>query len=76
MCLERQFWWRWPAVSLPRDFVSAYQVDKRCDIKRGVASREAADSRRQQKNRQGREELLCMEQGGRASGRPGMFWLD
>lgn len=75
-CLEGQFGRRWPAVSLPSDFVSVDLADQRSDVEGGVAAGEAADAWRQQQNREGREEPLCMQQGRRAGGRPGMLWLD
>lgn len=74
--LKGQYGRRWPPVWSPGDFVSVNLADQWRDIERGVASRKAADAWRQQQNRQGREEPLCMEQGGRAIGRPGMLWLD
>lgn len=75
-CLEGQFGRRWTPVSLPFDFVSVDLADQWRDIERGVASREAADARRQKQDGEGGEEHLRMRQRGRAGAGPGMIWLD
>ena len=75
-CLEGEFGRRWRPVGLPFDFVSVDLVDQRPDIERRVAAREAADARRQQHDGKGGEEQLRMLQCCRASGRPGVLWLD
>lgn len=63
-------------MELPLDFVSVNLVDQRPDIERRVATREAADARRQEQDGKGREEQLRMHQGGRAGAGPSVFWLD
>ena len=63
-------------MDLPLDLVSVDLVDQRRDVERRVATREAADARRQEQDGKGREEQLRMHQRGRAGAGPGMFWLN
>lgn len=63
-------------MDLPFDLVSVDLADQRRDIEGGVAAREAAYTRRQQKDGKGGEECLRTHQRGRAGGRPGVLWLD
>ena len=63
-------------MGLPFDFICVDLADQLPDVERGVAAREAADSRRQEQDGECGEERLRSLQRGRTRGRPGMLWLN
>lgn len=74
--LEGQFGlWR-PLVQLPFDLVSVDVHNQRPHVELGKAARESADTRGQQQNGVGREELPRMCEHGRAGCWPSVLWLD